>query len=946
MWAKWGDSPLPGTTGAAEDLGSPPFTFVKPRPASSVPPPGILSRPSSVLPVTIQQSSVTDPVAEKQTRRVSMSTAKPGEETSVQTMEEFDFNNHDSDDDDNDADDSREYLSAEEGPDAHSDEEDNAPESKELSNAPTAGPSSSGHPLQRKRSSTLTGIPIQAPVPEKQHRPSPLDDWTFDFASRRVVSPGPFSSAASTSGASIFGGRATPTRHHHHSSTHGVRRSSQESNPFPQLFGYGVAAPNNTPDSPPPHRYEPASPTAARSLPAERFTISSFAPQSSQADINPQQQSHATDESAGEDHAHQEPFFIVNRSSNVLDEAANLIEYSTARVMSGGVKIGSILPRGVNGVIEEEDEGVEDLEVEFETTAPAVPLPLPTVSLTTSPAPLETHLAMASYPLGVPVPGHPQAVSGGPSTPLGTLPSMIPQQHPLGHLPIGQVQGTHLHKRPSLALASHGPHNAHLSLPSPVTSTSGSQSISTAPVEYCGDFRTTGHCRFGARCRYSHDIEPRVRTSTSNTASRYRPSISSVGSDAHPISPRTKAVGIPPVPAGYQLSNVLPQPHHIPGIPASQQPLSPFLFAHPSTVAHPLTSVAATAAANQGVTMANTEKAAKILKSLGITPQQLLALQPAPTVMADGEIMYDLTKGRSTEGGVLLAQDSAVPFPRAAKMDHTMKEARDMVLMRFGTEEEKRAVMGSSAGMVMDGEEEDIWTVSQGRQSHLPNQPGPSGEGQRRRVSRAVAHEQGTMKRQNQNHGQYQTVEQDKRHALQARGSAGYTPVQHPQYPNGIQLPVSSQAPYPHHQASASHYHHPMPLTSPGPSATPMTTPSPVSAAGGSLTQDEVIKVLTALGLSVPGLTTMLGHPSSIPTVSHTYSPVQPPPRSGSQSGQNPQHPRYPPGPYDVSDCSFPSSPQILTETRNSICTLRCINSWSCSAQQYHHPRTLVFYAQ
>jgi hypothetical protein len=836
-----------------------------------------------------------------------MSTAKPGEETSTQTMEAL---NLDDSDEDETGDDSRGYVSAEEGEDSHSAAgEDTQPQPEETQDDDSSQPT-----LQRNHSSTTSGLRVVAPVPENKHRPSPLDDWHFDFVSRKsqrdLISPGPFSSAVSTSGVSMVGGRATPTRHHY---GHARRKLSQENNQFAPLFGYGVAAPNNTPDSPPTRRCDPVSPTQSRPPNAERYTVTrmrSPTEMTSQYSEDWEQRDTPEPMEAQAQAQQERPYFVVTRSANVLDEAVNLIEYSNARVMSGGVKIGSILPRGVNGVIEEEDEDAADLNVDFETT-PVTPSAVPAAPSTTS-APLMGHqMSIPTYPLGVPVPGHPQAIS---STPLVSMPMAMGHQQPAvppnAHHGALLVSSTaQVQKGTSLILNAHGLHHApHLSLPSPVTSNGGSQSH-VPPVEYCGDFRTTGHCRFGARCRYSHDIEPRVRTSTST---RYRPTAPPIPEPA--VSPQVAVVGIPPVPAGYQLSNVLPQPHHIPGVPLSQQPASPFVFAHPSSVAHPRTSPAATAAANRGVKMSNTDKATKILKSLGITPQYLLAHQPAPTVMADGEIIYDLTQGRSNKG-VYLDQEPAVPFPTGLMPDRSMKEAHDLVLMRYGTDQEKRSVMGSSAGMVMDGEEEDIWTVTRGRRS-LPGEPGTSKDGQRRRPSRPVERDQPALSQQ------YQQVEQDNRQAsqyyhkqdkdtrqpapTQIRVPASYSPAQHLQYPDPKQFQAPSQTLYSTH-GSSTQYQHLMSMVPTATSVTPVTTPSPVpgaSAGGGSLTQEEVIKVLTALGLSVPGLTTAPAHPTPPTASQNLYSSapaVQPP---SSHGAQNPQRPRYPPGPYDVSTSS------------------------------------------
>ena len=847
-----------------------------------------------------------------------MSTAKPGEEASSQTAQGLNFD--DSDEDEN-GDDSRDYVSAEEGEDVNLEDGKDAPEPQDV---PRSRESDGGHylpSLQRKRSSTTVDVPLVAPVPENRHRPSPLDDWNFDFTSRKaqrnLASPGPFSSAASTSGASIFGGRSTPTRYQRHSRVHHRRKSSQESSQFTPLFGYGVAAPNNTPDSPPPRRYDPVSPTMGRTLNSERYTVTR--PESSPGTLS--QFSEGPDRMDTPNRIQEaaraqleRPYFVVTRSANVLDEAANLIEYSTARVMSGGVKIGSILPHGVDGVIEEADEERAELEVDFETTAPIVPLAAPGMSSTTSPPLLGPQMAVTGYPLGVPVPGHPQAVSAAPLIPMSAV--MAPPAQPAvmavapaptapaSHLPV-LSSGTHLQNRPSLALSPHGlQHTPHLSLPSPVTSTSGSQSQAT-PVEYCGDFRTTGHCRFGTRCRYSHDIEPRVRTSTSTAGCRYRPTPSSPAADP-PSSPRTVAVGIPPVPPGYQLSNVLPQPHHIPGVPLSKQPLSPFVFAHHSTVAHPLTSPAATAAAHKGMKMRNTEKANKILKSLGLTPQQLLAHQPAPTVMADGEIMYDLTQGRPKEG-TLLGQDPLAPYPTGFPLSRGVKGAHDMLLMHHGMEQEKRSAMQSSASMVPDNED-DVRTATRRRRSQLPGEAGSSQDG-RRRGSRPTENEQTALSQADahrQSPQQYQHVEVDTRRPSQTRTPASYSPVQHLPYPITKQHLTSSHPSFPQHYSSATQYQHPIPIAASLASVTPANTPSPApapvaSAPGGSLTQEEVIKVLTALGLSVPGLTTTSAHPTPSTAPTALYSTGSTVPSTSSHIQPKPQRSKYPPRTYEVS---------------------------------------------
>jgi hypothetical protein len=349
MRTRWGGSPLPGTAGAPDGHDPPPFQSMPPRPASSVPPPEAIARPSSVTPFAAQLMGPATSQAEKHERRISMSTARPGEETSTQTMEALNLG-----DSDDDSDETGEYVSAEEGEDIHSaDEEAEQPQSQEPQ-APEID-DSSRPTLQHERSSTTSGLRVVAPVPENRHRPSPLDDWYFDFrkAQRDVVSPGPFSSAASTSGASIFDGRATPTQYQYYFGSHGRRRSSQENNQLTPLFGYGVAAPNNTPDSPPPRRYDPVSPTRDRPSNAERYMVTRMqSPQETAShysdDWEQRENAEPTEEQVRA--MHERPYFVVTHSANVLDEDANLIKYSTARVMSGGVKIGSTQPRGVNGV--------------------------------------------------------------------------------------------------------------------------------------------------------------------------------------------------------------------------------------------------------------------------------------------------------------------------------------------------------------------------------------------------------------------------------------------------------------------------------------------------------------------------------------------------------------------------------------------------------------------
>jgi hypothetical protein len=138
-------------------------------------------------PIPRRQSQV--PESTQQQGRISMSTAIPGKEASSQTMHELSFDDSD-EDEDGEADDSREYLSAEEG---YETENDDSPEL--FPPAPTEEPSRPAEPeprplLQRKRLSTTIGI---VSTTELKARPSPLDAWTFDFSSRRstrnVISP-------------------------------------------------------------------------------------------------------------------------------------------------------------------------------------------------------------------------------------------------------------------------------------------------------------------------------------------------------------------------------------------------------------------------------------------------------------------------------------------------------------------------------------------------------------------------------------------------------------------------------------------------------------------------------------------------------------------------------------------------------------------------------------
>ena len=347
----------------------------------------------------------------------------------------------------------------------------------------------------------------------------------------------------------------------------------------------------------------------------------------------------------------------------------------------------------------------------------------PAISTTATPfsAPQESYTALpgpvTTYPMGVPVPRHPHIASTAPSITVASVPiaQIIPGAPALAAphaMPVVQapammaplplmngvpppsiplLQGAQPHHRSSASGHHSGGH---------VATTSTSQ---VPPVEYCGDFRTTGHCRFGSRCRYSHDVEPRVKTSKNASTAIYRPSITSTAIPASPIDP------LPPVPPGYNLSNVFPQPHHIPGVPLAQQPHSPFVYAPSSSVAHPLTAPAATAAADRGVVMSDKDKATKILKSLGLNPQQVLPHRPAPVVMADGEIRYDLTRRRSTNPEESHRSPLRPKAPSRVNSVEVVREAQDTrnsTPVGMMSPRETLPVMGSSAGMVMEGDME------------------------------------------------------------------------------------------------------------------------------------------------------------------------------------------------------------------------------------------------
>ena len=385
------------------------------------------------------------------------------------------------------------------------------------------------------------------------------------------------------------------------------------------------------------------------------------------------------------------PYHVVTRSANSLDEAANVIKYSTARVMSGGIKIGSIIPRGSNDTIEEEDEGSPDAMEEFETGE----------SLATMP----TLTALPAYPSQVlhdpmmPLSAYPTPLTAS----VLTSPSSVSQHLPYPPTPVSMVGG--------LLPSTSG------QLPPPKVSIAGQKG---GPVEYCGDFRTTGHCRFGTRCRYSHDIEPNVRKMGQTPVMRYRPILRSDPS-THP--PNTDPPNLlPACPPGYQLSNVFPQMHHIPGVPLDHQPPVPYTVALPLEAAHPRTAPTATLAAAQGQVMEDENKTARILRSVGVTPGMFGSHQPMAKIMADGEILYDMTSIRTRN-------------PPA----HRIKEAEQKIVEQRIAEQQRAHLSRASrhseesqqppVSPIPNGlDEESIWKVSHDRQagpSRQPAQPMP-----------------------------------------------------------------------------------------------------------------------------------------------------------------------------------------------------------------------------
>jgi hypothetical protein len=274
--------------------------------------------------------------------------------------------------------------------------------------------------------------------------------------------------------------------------------------------------------------------------------------------------------------------------------------------------------------------------------------------------------------------------------------------------------------------------------------------------------------------------------------------------------------------------------------------------------------------------MSDKDKATKILKSLGLNPQQVLPHRPAPVVMADGEIRYDLTRRRSTNP----EESHRSPMrPKGPSRVHSVEVVREVQETRNSTPvgmmspRETLPVMGSSAGMVMEGEEEDIWRVSSGRQKRTSSTSNSARELERR-ARRAPEREY-----------IYQSETQSRAYSPM-NPPPSYSPVQHMQHahPQYYQQHV---APTHIHQTSHVQHSHPAHSNSPlPPPAPPVVPPNPGQA---TLTQEEVFKVLAALGIGVPG--------GPAPA---TAQPI--PPAYGSQQLHHaPNTGPYPPGPYNVS---------------------------------------------
>ncbi|PVF92997.1 hypothetical protein CPB86DRAFT_819158 [Serendipita vermifera] len=903
LWSRWGsvfsgnssskerNTPTPSATAAKSTMSSfdklSAFMF----PSGGRQPQKSLNDTPSPITATPVQSVVSDPKDfAKQKRRISMSTAQPGEETSTQTMPSLNFD--DSDDDDGEADDSREYVSAEEGFD--DDNEDAISTAEQPHEVTTSDPKTApifvgastsaqpipGHMVQRKRSSTTTGI---SPPHEINARPSLLDGWHFDFSSRQPSRDIPSGLPVST----MFG----------HSDNHRMpfgghtRQTSRDSDTLTFRDGRRTATPNNT-FSPPSVSGQPAPVSLQiRSFGEGSIVTNNQRPPGSTA-IQPSNANFSE---------------IVTRSAKVLDDQANIIEYANARVMSGGVKIGDVLPRGTNGMIAEEDD---DHGVTFEAVSPTRGQslgPIPSGTAETAAHPASSYASRSSV------------MTSTASTGLYTM-GNIPLNNPtmsasasLGNVSAGQVASpmTTSLTQPSLtpvspkAISQPPPLTTPVSLSTPETVqklshtvqltginpgiraptstvssspvTSQSSQFPGTPVEYCGDFRTTGYCRFGARCRYSHDIKPRVKSHT-GTNKIYRPAPSLLS------SPQRRDP-LPLVPVGYNLSNVLPQPHHIPGVPLTQQLPSPFVFTPASSMAHPMTSPAATAAAQQGYLMTNPDQVSKILTSHALAPQQVLPHQPAPVVQADGEIMYDLTKGRLTETRELFSPTpsrstgkSTAPTTTASELERGKREAREMLAARFGTSVEA-VISGNPEISTVDTEgEDDIWTVSTERQHPEKDVSNDSKSGDQYR-NNVASTQYGPDK--------YTRV------YTSPHPPPSYSPVQHLQY--------ARPHPHPHTGAfMAPHY----------PQAAQPSTVS-TSAFGGPipalptptvpLTQEEVIKMFASFGTNMipPGSRVSHVSPSGAGYPVYTNPAAQAPNTAHVNPQGYPQHQRQSSAPYD-----------------------------------------------
>lgn len=554
----------------------------------------------------------------RQRRRVSMSTALPGEEASMQTMQHLAF---DSSDDAGDADDSRDYVSAEEylNDDRDGEYSQDNPGKEASSQLKELTPQ---RPiLQRKRSTTLTDLPSTRQQGDTTG--STGDNFsTPDLLKKGETSEGPT-------------GRDSEPRNIERSPSPTLARFPSIADP-PLLHQGGTSS-----------RYE-----------------------------NQEDSQHPSFSS---------PYHIVTRSANTIDEVGNVINYATARVMSGGIKIGSVLPRGANGTIVEEDEDIPEAMDEFETGETLPPIVAPTTLLVQpTQAPLDPAMPLQVY-----------STSTAPG--VVTSPASTSQPLPYPPTPVSFTGGL----LPSTSVQ----------LPPPKVSVAGQKG---GPVEYCGDFRTTGHCRFGARCRYSHDIEPNVKKPGQAAVTRYRPILRSDPS-THP--PNTEQPDMMPVcPPGYQLSNIFPRMHHIPGVPLAHQPPVPYTVASPMEIAHPRTAPAATLAAAQGRMMEDEDKANKILRSVGITPRMFDSQQPMAKVMADGEILYDMTSMRTRN-----PSSDRAKYAEQKKADQriTAEQLRAHI-SRTSHQSDEDSEQRPLPATTNVPDDEFIWKVSQDRQ------PGPS----------------------------------------------------------------------------------------------------------------------------------------------------------------------------------------------------------------------------